>query len=288
LVFDLKNKKLKNSLSKVLNIWIRGFLMNILQEVKEFYNSYPYPLQKIESIKDLFYKKHKTTMKNILYCADLAQEDLKNIKILDAGCGTGEKALYFSYYKAKVDAFDISKNSIKIAKKNAKKLKLKVNYFVDSFENFSCSKKYDLIIAIGSLHHTSEPKKNFLKLSKFLKPKGVIVIGLYSFYGRISCQIARFILKHIFKDRKKAFAFLIKILKLKTTTAKMLIADRYLSPFELNHTISEVLNWIKEAKLIPFRIVPKAGFTKLDIIKLELRLLLAQRSFFFISAKKQD
>jgi len=59
LVFDLKNKKLKNSLSKVLNIWIRGFLMNILKEVKEFYNSYPYPLQKIENIKDLFIKSTK-------------------------------------------------------------------------------------------------------------------------------------------------------------------------------------------------------------------------------------
>jgi 2-polyprenyl-3-methyl-5-hydroxy-6-metoxy-1,4-benzoquinol methylase len=260
---------------------------NIFRQVREFYTHFPYPSQKINSIKDLFNKKHSKIMNQILFCAGLKNTQLRGLKVLDAGCGTGEKALYLAALGAKVDAFDISPTSIKIAKKTSKKLNLKVNFFVNSFEHFNTTKKYDLILAIGSLHHSSNPKKNFLNLLKFLKPNGVIVLGLYHLYGRFFHRLKRFFLHLIFKNKFALVNFLSKIFKIKSKAGLMLLADKYASPFESYQTLDDVLEWFKSGSAKAYKSYPIIDFnSNLNKLKIELIWFLKQKSFFFISAKK--
>lgn len=80
----------------------------------------------------------------------LAEEAIKLNKksILDMCTGSGCIAISLAKYidKASVDAVDISKNALKIARKNAKFNKVNVNFInSDLFENVS--KKYGLIIS---------------------------------------------------------------------------------------------------------------------------------------------
>ncbi|MEM3361722.1 MAG: methyltransferase domain-containing protein [Candidatus Anstonellaceae archaeon] len=259
----------------------------IKKQVELFYSKYPYPSQNILSLQDLFKSKHKKVMEQILFCSTQNYESLKGIDVLDAGCGTGEKSLFLSYFGARVDAFDISPTSISIAKKTAKKLGLRVNFFVQSFENFKTTKKYDLILAIGSLHHSANPKENFLKLSNYLKKDGVIVVGLYNLYGRFFIRIVRFLLKLIFKTPSKIVDFLLKFYKPPTKTAIVLLADKYAVPHESYHTIGEVLGWFREANLKPLAIYPPIKLDFVSIFSWQLFSLFTKKGFFFISAKKQ-
>ncbi|MCX8163412.1 MAG: methyltransferase domain-containing protein [Candidatus Micrarchaeota archaeon] len=257
------------------------------EKVQRFYSTYPYPSQSIEKVADLFRAKHKKIMEQILFCSNKTYASLSKLNVLDAGCGTGEKALFLAYFGAKVDAFDFSDSSISIAKKVAKKLGLKVNFFINSFEEFKTKKKYDLILCIGSLHHTPEAKNNFLKLCSYLKKNGVIVLGLYNYYGRLYIRFIRFLLKLIFRTPANIVNFLVKIYKPKTKTALVLLADKYAVPFESYHTIEEILDWFKQANIKPFRLYPKIKLKALDIFFWQLSTILTKKSFFFISGKKK-
>ncbi|MFN3909778.1 MAG: class I SAM-dependent methyltransferase [Candidatus Anstonellaceae archaeon] len=259
----------------------------LFQEIKNFYNTYPYPNQKIVLKSDLFHPKHDFIMRKILNAANLKKANLSGLSVLDAGCGTGEKSLYLAFFKANVDAFDFSASSIKIARKNAQKLKAKVNYFVSSFESFRTKKKYHLILCIGSLHHSLDAKGNFLKLSSFLKRDGIIVLGLYNSPGRFFLSLQRFLLKFFFKTPQKIVNFLVHFFRPKTKTALVLLADKYATPFESYHSIEEILEWFKEADLKPIKVYPQIDFNNKILLKLvQIYWLFSSKSFFFISGKK--
>ena len=61
---------------------------------------------------------------------------LKNIKILDIGCGGGLLCEPLSKLGARVVGIDASEKNIKIAKTHAKKSNLKIDYYCASPENF--------------------------------------------------------------------------------------------------------------------------------------------------------
>ncbi|KCZ73430.1 hypothetical protein ANME2D_00496 [Candidatus Methanoperedens nitroreducens] len=70
----------------------------IARSVNQLYERYPYPSLPIRSEHDLIIKLHANVMSKILATAELVPESLSGKEILDAGCGTGEKSCYFSYY----------------------------------------------------------------------------------------------------------------------------------------------------------------------------------------------
>ena len=71
---------------------------------------------------------------------------LKNIKILDIGCGGGLLCEPLSRLGAEVVGIDASEKNIKIAKTHAKKNNLNVNYYCASPENFKTKLKFDVIL----------------------------------------------------------------------------------------------------------------------------------------------
>ena len=71
---------------------------------------------------------------------------LKNIKILDIGCGGGLLSEPMCRLGAKVTGIDASDKNIKIAKLHSKKNKLKINYLCSSPEKLKIEKKFDVIL----------------------------------------------------------------------------------------------------------------------------------------------
>ena len=82
---------------------------------------------RLEYIKESIIKKFKTRSKNT---------SLKNIKILDIGCGGGLLCEPLAKLGADVVGIDASEKNIKIAKIHAKKNNLKIKYYCSSPENF--------------------------------------------------------------------------------------------------------------------------------------------------------
>ena len=104
-------------------------------------------------------------------------KSLKNIKVLDIGCGGGLLCEPLSKLGAKVIGIDASEKNIKIAKTHAKKSKLKINYYCASPENFISKEKFDVVLNMEIVEHVEDVNLFLKESSKFLKKNGVMFIA---------------------------------------------------------------------------------------------------------------
>ena len=257
----------------------------ITKKVKDFYEQYPYPNQRVCENKSLINTRQKDVMKNILSTVELSILELDGLCVLDAGCGTGEKALFCKMHGADVDAFDLSNTSIRIAKENSERMKIDVNYFQGDFAEVRLEKKYDLILAIGTLHHSSDPMGNFEILVKHLKKNGRIALGLYNLYGRLGCRVHRKILGSGKKNTNEILKK-VGVEKINNKTKAANLADRFGSPHESYHDIEEVLKWFEKSDIVPCATYPRVELkSRLKIKIKQIEWLAKSRGFFFIGGK---
>ena len=102
---------------------------------------------------------------------------LKNLNILDIGCGGGLISEPMARLGANVVGIDASKKNINVAKHHLKKSKLNIQYLNVSPENFNTSKKFDIILNLEVIEHV-ESIDDFIKISsKFLKKSGLMFIA---------------------------------------------------------------------------------------------------------------
>ena len=102
---------------------------------------------------------------------------LKNLEILDIGCGGGLLSEPMSRLGAKVVGIDASKKNIEIAKYHLKKSKLPIKYFNASPENFVLNKKFDVILNMEIVEHVENVDFFIKESTKFLKKSGIMFIA---------------------------------------------------------------------------------------------------------------
>ena len=83
---------------------------------------------------------------------------LKNLDILDIGCGGGLVSEPMATLGAKVTGIDASEKNIKVAKIHAEKKGLNINYEQNSPENLKINKKYDVILNLEIIEHVEDIK----------------------------------------------------------------------------------------------------------------------------------
>ena len=101
---------------------------------------------------------------------------LRNVKgkrILDMGCGSGIYAKLLTKKGAKVKGFDISKEMIKIAKKENSKLDLRVG----SGYKIPFNEKFDIVLSSLVMHYFKDWNKVFKQVKKVLKKDGIFVFS---------------------------------------------------------------------------------------------------------------
>ena len=106
-----------------------------------------------------------------------SSKPLKNVKILDIGCGGGLLCEPLSRLGAEVVGIDASEKNIKIAKTHAKKNNLSVNYFCASPENFKTKLKFDVILNMEIVEHVNDVNFFLKESSKFLKKTGLMFVA---------------------------------------------------------------------------------------------------------------
>ena len=94
---------------------------------------------------------------------------LKNIKILDIGCGGGLLSEPMCRLGANVVGIDASKKNIEIAKFHAKKNNLKITYKVASPEMIKGKIKFDVILNMEIVEHVDDVNFFIKESSKLLK-----------------------------------------------------------------------------------------------------------------------
>ena len=103
--------------------------------------------------------------------------DIKNLKILDIGCGGGIICEPLARLGAKVTGIDFAPNNIKAAKIHSKKNKLKIKYIYKDIEKSKLDEKFDLILMFEVLEHLDNWKKTIKNIKKNLNHNGIIIIS---------------------------------------------------------------------------------------------------------------
>jgi len=106
-----------------------------------------------------------------------SNKPLKNINILDIGCGGGLLAEPMCRLGANVVGIDASKKNIEIAKFHAKKNKLKIDYKTASPETLKTKKKFDVILNMEIVEHVQDINFFIKESSKFLKKDGIMFVA---------------------------------------------------------------------------------------------------------------
>ena len=100
---------------------------------------------------------------------------LKNKKILELGCGTGEASVFFSKRRAKVVATDVSAGMLKVAKKLSQKnqvyIKLKQ---CSAYKTPFSDESFDIIYAANLLHHV-DVERVLREVQRILKKGGIFI-----------------------------------------------------------------------------------------------------------------
>lgn len=241
--------------------------------IARFYSEYPFPNVPITEKVDLY----KTLIYELIHglsCKYLDKYENKKMKILDAGCGTGELTLGLSDGKRDILGIDINQKSLEIARARAKKFRItKVKFKEFNFVKEELPKNfYDFIFSIGVLHHTLEPEKNFSRLVKALKKGGYVTIGIYNPYGSFKVRLIRGLLNIIAGDNSEKKIDIYRRLFYRrqlTVTEKAAVADAFANPYRRYFSFEQLLKWFEKNNIQYLDSAPSIELSKnIKLIKI--------------------
>ena len=104
-------------------------------------------------------------------------QPLKNLSILDIGCGGGLLSEPMYRMGAQVTGLDASEKNINIAKVHSKENKLKINYICSSPEKLKIKKKFDVVLNMEIVEHVDDVDFFIKKSSELLKKNGLMFVA---------------------------------------------------------------------------------------------------------------
>tara|TARA_B110000444_G_C18754893_1_gene554606 strand:- start:442 stop:1167 length:726 start_codon:yes stop_codon:yes gene_type:complete len=99
---------------------------------------------------------------------------LKDIKILDIGCGGGLISEPMTRLGASVTGIDASSKNIEVAKLHANKNNLNINYLNTQPEKLKDKNKFDVILNLEVVEHVEDLDLYLKSCLNLLKPKGIM------------------------------------------------------------------------------------------------------------------
>ena len=152
------NKDEINKFSKIADEW-----WDINGKFKPLHMFNPIRIEHILDIALVFFKIEKDR-----------KLPLKNLKILDIGCGGGLISEPMSRLGADVTGIDASLKNIQVANLHAKKNNLKIKYFNTVPENFDQQNEFDIILNLEVVEHVENLDLYLSSCFKLLKKNGIM------------------------------------------------------------------------------------------------------------------
>ena len=165
--------------------------------VQQLYNTYPFPPEPLLDEPPPGYNWRWNWIAAYNFCTGRKPER-ENIRILDAGCGTGVGTEYLILLNphAEIVGVDISEKALEIAQKRSQQSGVATNHnHPISFHHLPLENadqiegEFDLINCVGVLHHLPDPMAGIKALSKKLAPGGIFHIFVYAELGRWEIQL---------------------------------------------------------------------------------------------------
>lgn len=116
-------------------------------------------------------------------------------EILVAGCGTGRHAVETAsrHPDARVLAVDLSRDALAYGRERAETLGIATLSFAqaDLLALAETERRFDVVEAVGVLHHLRDPAEGWRAVTRLTRPGGVLRLGLYSAAARRPIAAAR-------------------------------------------------------------------------------------------------
>lgn len=204
---------------------------------KEFYEKYPYPWapMKFEGLLDPDFE---AIMLNQTIGDWSHKTILPGSKIWVAGCGTSQ-AVYtaLKYPNATVLGSDLSTISLEHSANIASKLGItNLTHTVESIHHTCYEGEFDYIICTGVIHHTAHPVDTLHKLSRALKPTGILELMVYNRFHRIETSALQ-----------KAVRILNSARRSNDFARELFIAKTILEQADLEHPLAKHLENYKDS-----------------------------------------
>ena len=106
-----------------------------------------------------------------------SKEPLKEISILDIGCGGGLLCEPLKRLGANITGIDAAKNNIEVAKLHAQEMNLDIKYIHSAPENINLEKKFDVILNMEVVEHVADVNLFIQNCSKFIKKGGIMFVA---------------------------------------------------------------------------------------------------------------
>jgi SAM-dependent methyltransferase len=118
-------------------------------------------------------------------------QELQGKLVLDAGCGMGRFAEVVHQYGGTYVGMDFS-YAIDSAQQNAGHLSNVHFVQADIFSPPFADAMFDLVMSLGVLHHTPDPRRAFASLPRVLKPGGKLTVTVYDAGNKVYVANSRF------------------------------------------------------------------------------------------------
>ncbi|WP_017302686.1 class I SAM-dependent methyltransferase [Spirulina subsalsa] len=107
----------------------------------------------------------------------------EHLRILNAGCGSGEMNLMLAQNKSwSIDAIDVDETAVALSKQLKEQAELNnLNVFHSTIEDFEPNQPYDVIVSNDVLEHIENDEQALEKLNKLLKPNGYLCLSVPAF-----------------------------------------------------------------------------------------------------------
>lgn len=227
------------------------------RKTRAFYETYSYPgYDAAETPQDLLEK-----APHGLYAKLLDEQLPLGVRVLDAGCGTGQFAIFISLSHRKVLGIDFSYNSLRQGREFQKRFHLdNVDFVQMNLFNLGLKEEtFDYVFSNGVLHHTGDAYGAFRNLCALVKPGGYITVGLYNPYGSLLLDVRKVIFR-LTHDRLKWLDYFERQKTLGEDRKRIWFIGNYKSPFDDKISVDQVLRWFRENGILYVNSIPKIRF----------------------------
>lgn len=173
--------------------------------VAKLYNTYPFPPEALLDEPPPGYNWRWNWLAAHNFCTG-EKPQRQDIRILDAGCGTGVGTEYLVHLnpQASVVGIDLSSGALAVAKERCQRSGANRVEFhhLSLFDVEQLPGEFDLINCVGVLHHTPDPIRGIQALANKLAPGGLMHIFVYGELGRWEIQLMQKAIALIQGDKK--------------------------------------------------------------------------------------
>ena len=181
---------------------------DISQAVRQLYDTYPFPPEPLLDEPPPGYNWRWNWQTAYSFCTGM-KPSRQDVRILDAGCGTGVGTEYLVHLnpQAQVTGIDLSPGALEVARERCQRSGAdRVEFHnLSIYDADRLDGEFDLINCVGVLHHLPDPIRGIQALAPKLAPGGLFHIFVYAELGRREIQLMQQAIALLQGDEKEDY-----------------------------------------------------------------------------------